>query len=115
MSITQSIQIPPGKGEEYERVLARISHLLSGGGVMAYPTETVIDPTGAGDTFAGGLMGYMASKGNNDEYTFRQSLIYGTLMASFCVEGFGIDRLKKVQEEEIRRRFEEFKEMTVFI
>ena len=81
----------------------------------AYPTETVIDPTGAGDTFAGGLMGYLAKIDNNDEYTFRQALIYGTLMASFCVEGFSIDRLKNVQEGEIRRRFEEFKEMTVFI
>lgn len=80
----------------------------------AFPTELVIDPTGAGDTFAGGFMGYLAKNGNDEDKVFRQALLYGSIMASFCVEGFSIERLKEVQMPEVQKRFEKFKQMLVF-
>jgi sugar/nucleoside kinase (ribokinase family) len=73
--------------------------------VPAYPLEDVFDPTGAGDTFAGGLIGYINHAGNRlDEDTLRRALYHGTVMASFTVEDFSIDRLKTLRPSEIRRR-----------
>jgi sugar/nucleoside kinase (ribokinase family) len=83
--------------------------------VPAFPTETVIDPTGAGDSFAGGMMGYIASKGgilNSD--IIKNALVYGTLVASFCVEGFGFDRYKEINRNEIDKRREQFQKMASF-
>lgn len=82
--------------------------LFSQGGVYAapaFPLEEVFDPTGAGDTFAGGFMGYLNRRGNKlDEASLHQALFYGTVMASFTVEKFSLDRLKTVTPAQIRAR-----------
>jgi sugar/nucleoside kinase (ribokinase family) len=80
----------------------------------AYPLEKVFDPTGAGDTFAGGFMGYLANTGNLSEDGIRQAIIYGSVMASFNVEDFSLDRLRTLQYSEIEERFRSFKKMTHF-
>jgi len=80
----------------------------------AYPLEKVFDPTGAGDTFAGGFMGYLANTGNLSENGIRQAIIYGSVMASFNVEDFSLDRLRTLQYSEIEARFRSFKQMTHF-
>jgi sugar/nucleoside kinase (ribokinase family) len=80
----------------------------------AFPLADVFDPTGAGDTFAGGFMGYLASAGTIDERTLRRALVMGSVMASFTVEGFSLDRLKTVSEPQIFERFREFKRLTDF-
>ncbi len=80
----------------------------------AFPLEEVHDPTGAGDSFAGGFMGYLAREGNCSEEHLRRALIYGSVMASFAVESFGLERLLTVDPREIEERFREFKAMTHF-
>ena len=82
--------------------------------VPAFPSEQVMDPTGAGDTFAGGVMGYLAHHDKRDEWTFRRALVYGTIMASFCVEGFGLERVGLLEQNEIDGRYEQFREMLRF-
>ena len=79
-----------------------------------YPLEEVHDPTGAGDTFAGGFMGYLASCGDVNDRSLRRGLIYGSVMASFAVEEFGVSRLLQLTRSEIEARFSEFKSMTNF-
>ena len=59
----------------------------------AYPTPDVVDPTGAGDSFAGGMMGYLAEQGNFEPKTLKEAMAYGILVASFTVEDFSLDRL----------------------
>jgi len=80
----------------------------------AYPTPQVVDPTGAGDSFAGGMMGYLAEQGNFDPKTLKKALAYGTLMASFTVEDFSLDRLRNIQREDLDRRMEEYQQMLSF-
>jgi cytidine kinase len=80
----------------------------------AYPLETVFDPTGAGDTFAGGFMGYLASQKEINEETLRRAMIYGSVMASFNVEKFGTERVDALDYPEINQRFRDFKRMTHF-
>jgi sugar/nucleoside kinase (ribokinase family) len=80
----------------------------------AYPLESVFDPTGAGDTFAGGFMGYLSSQKNLDEATMRRAMIFGSVMASFNVEEFGTDRIRRLTQGEINDRFRAFKQMTHF-
>ena len=80
----------------------------------AYPLESVFDPTGAGDTFAGGFMGYLASQKEISNETLRRAMIYGSVMASFNVEKFGTERVDSLDYPEINRRFSEFKQMTHF-
>jgi len=80
----------------------------------AYPLEKVFDPTGAGDTFAGGFMGYLANTGNVSEDGIRQAIIFGSVMASFNVEDFSLDRLRTLQYSEIDERYRSFKAMTHF-
>lgn len=77
------------------------------------PLERVVDPTGAGDCFAGGLMGYLAGREPTPE-NIRRGMIWGSVMASFCVEGFSYDRLKGLARETIDRRFEKFVKLTSF-
>jgi sugar/nucleoside kinase (ribokinase family) len=72
--------------------------------VPAFPLKRVVDSTGAGDAFAGGMMGYLASRGDLTGRTFREALIYGTVMASFAVEDFGVGRLRALREEDIQLR-----------
>lgn len=80
----------------------------------AYPLEEVFDPTGAGDTFAGGFMGYLASRPVHDEETLRRAIIMGSTLASFCVEAFSLDRLRKLTRTEVDERFRLFKRLTHF-
>ncbi|MSM38968.1 MAG: sugar kinase [Geobacter sp.] len=80
----------------------------------AYPLEEVFDPTGAGDTFAGGFMGYLANTGNLSEEGIRQAIIFGSVMASFTVEDFSLNRLKSLTYGEIEARYRSMKAMTHF-
>lgn len=80
----------------------------------AYPLESVFDPTGAGDTFAGGFMGYLASQTEITDETLRRAMIYGSVMASFNVEKFGTERVDALEHSEINERFRAFKQMTHF-
>ena len=82
--------------------------------IPAYPLESVFDPTGAGDTFAGGFMGYLASQKDIDEAAMRRAMIFGSVMASFNVEEFGTERVRRLTEDEINARFRAFKQMTHF-
>jgi sugar/nucleoside kinase (ribokinase family) len=81
----------------------------------AYPLENVFDPTGAGDTFAGGFMGYLTKCTRIDEIALRQAVIYGSTLASFVVEDFSIGRLRHLREDDVRHRFINFHEMTRFV
>ncbi len=80
----------------------------------AYPLEFIYDPTGAGDTFAGGFMGYMAKSDDISIDNLKRAVVFGSTMASFCVEKFSLERLENLTEEEIRKRFYEFWQMTNF-
>jgi cytidine kinase len=82
--------------------------------IPAYPLESVFDPTGAGDTFAGGFMGYLASQPQVDEDAMRRAMIFGSVMASFNVEKFGTERVDQLTHDEINRRFADFKRFTHF-
>lgn len=82
--------------------------------IPAYPLESVFDPTGAGDTFAGGFMGYLASQDKLDEAAMRRAMIFGSVMASFNVEEFGTARVRRLTHAEINERFSAFKQMTHF-
>jgi len=92
--------------------------------VPGYLLDDVFDPTGAGDCFAGGFMGYLASEGvslrkgdlsvSADHQTLRRAVIYGSVMGSFCCERFGVDRFRTLTRQEIDARFEEFKAFTAF-
>ncbi|MDF1579725.1 MAG: PfkB family carbohydrate kinase [Desulfuromonadales bacterium] len=80
----------------------------------AYPLESVFDPTGAGDTFAGGFIGYLASTRNQSEACLRQAIVFGSVMASFTVEDFSLNRLRLLNSSEIEERFRTFKLLTHF-
>ncbi len=80
----------------------------------AYPLEEVFDPTGAGDTFAGGFMGYLANTGDLSEEGIRQAIIFGSVMASFNVEDFSLNRMKRLDYKEIEARYKSFKSLTSF-
>ena len=82
--------------------------------VPAYPLESVFDPTGAGDTFAGGFMGYLAAQKEITDELLRRGMIYGSVMASFNVEKFGTERVDALDYPEINERFRAFKRMTHF-
>jgi sugar/nucleoside kinase (ribokinase family) len=84
--------------------------------VPAYPLETVFDPTGAGDTFAGGFVGYLARQLDRplSDSVLRQAMAYGTALASFCVEDFGTERVERVTAGEIDTRVEELRRITQF-
>jgi len=80
----------------------------------AYPLEEVFDPTGAGDSFAGGFMGYLAATNAIDDAAFRRGIIYGSVMASFNVEEFGCERMRRLTYEEINSRFRELRAFSNF-
>jgi sugar/nucleoside kinase (ribokinase family) len=91
--------------------------LFSDGGIFAapaFPLEEVHDPTGAGDTFAGGFMGHLAKAGDLSDAQLRRAVIYGSVMASYAVEEFGLTRLLRLTPEEIEARYREFKNLTHF-
>ena len=80
----------------------------------AYPLESVFDPTGAGDSFAGGFMGYLAKSGDISEANLRRAMIYGAALGSFAVEKFSIERLLEVTPSDIAKRVAEFKQLVAF-
>jgi sugar/nucleoside kinase (ribokinase family) len=83
-------------------------------GAPAFPLEDVRDPTGAGDAFAGGFLGYLTATGNRSVEAFKQAIIFGSVMASFAVESFSLDRLRILDYKEIQERFRAFKHLTHF-
>jgi sugar/nucleoside kinase (ribokinase family) len=80
----------------------------------AFPLRQVVDPTGAGDCFAGAFMGALARSGRDDPASLRQAIIYGSTVASFCVERFGLERFHGLDTPEIEARFAAFRELTSF-
>jgi len=80
----------------------------------SYPLETLIDPTGAGDSYAGALMGWLAKNGKPTEKKLRKAMIYGAVVASFTVEGFGLSRLKSITLKDIEERYSEIKKFICF-
>jgi len=78
----------------------------------AYPLEDVFDPTGAGDTFAGGFMGYLSTQEDIGEAAIRQAIVFGSTLASFNVEDFSLNRMKSLTMEEILARFNEFRQLS---
>ena len=80
----------------------------------AFPTENVIDPTGAGDSFAGAMMGYLAQQDNFDPESLKTAMAYGILVASFNVEGFGLDRMQQITRDDIEQRMTDYRKMLNF-
>jgi sugar/nucleoside kinase (ribokinase family) len=91
--------------------------LSSPGGMFispAFPLNKVVDPTGAGDSFVGGLIGYIASRKGPIEANLRRGMIYGSVVASYCCEGFGLTRTTKVSRHEIERRVKHLEKLVRF-
>jgi sugar/nucleoside kinase (ribokinase family) len=80
----------------------------------AYPLENVFDPTGAGDTFAGGFLGYLASRRELHDREFRRAIIFGSVLASFTVEKFSLDRLREISIADVQERYQDFRALTHF-
>jgi len=99
------------KRGEYGAIMLKDNSIF---GVPAFPLEDVFDPTGAGDSFAGGFMGFLAGSGDLSEAAIRKAIIFGSVMASFNVEKFSLERLKELTFPEIQKRFKEFKQLTHF-
>lgn len=99
------------KRGEYGALMVNENSMFS---APAYPLETVFDPTGAGDSFAGGFLGYLANTNNFSEGSMRQAIIFGSVMASYNVEDFSLNRLKSLDYKEIEERFGEFRKLTFF-
>jgi sugar/nucleoside kinase (ribokinase family) len=99
------------KRGEYGAMLVHGNHAFC---VPAFPLEQVHDPTGAGDTFAGGFMGYLSSIGRSAPADLRRAMVYGSVMGSFTVEKFGLDRLRKLKRAEIQQRARHFAKLTQF-
>ncbi len=101
-------------------IIKKGSHgsMLSGpGGVFlcpAYPVRNVVDPTGAGDSFAGALIGYLAGADGPVDRHIRRAMVYGSVVASFCCEGFGLNRTTRVRRAEIEQRVRELERLTAF-
>lgn len=98
------------KGEYGAVMITRDDYFV----VPAYPLEEVFDPTGAGDSFAGGFMGSLARNGDISRSTMRQAIVHGSSVASFTVEKFGMERLKTLTLDEVQRRVTEFRNLTHF-
>ena len=81
----------------------------------AFPTDQVLDPTGAGDSFAGGMMGYLASQDAIDPASIKRALVYGTLVASFNVEDFSLERMKQIEREALEQRFLQYQQMLTIL
>jgi sugar/nucleoside kinase (ribokinase family) len=80
----------------------------------AYPLESVFDPTGAGDTFAGGFLGYLSSRQEVHDRELRRAIIFGSVLASFTVEKFALDRLREISLREVHERYQDFRALTHF-
>ena len=80
----------------------------------AYPLENVFDPTGAGDTFAGGFLGYLASRSEINDKEMRRAIVFGSVLASFTVEKFSLDRLREITLRDVQERYQDFRALTHF-
>ena len=80
----------------------------------AYPLHTVVDPTGAGDSFVGGMMGYLATAKGSIDNNIRRAMIYGSVVASFCCEGFGLTQITRTKRKQINQRVKELEKLTRF-
>ncbi len=80
----------------------------------AYPLENVFDPTGAGDTFAGGFLGYLSSRRELHDREFRRAIVFGSVLASFTVEKFSLDRLREISIADVQERYQDFRALTHF-
>ncbi len=98
------------RGEHGVLYFSRSAHFVA----PAYLLETICDPTGAGDTFAGGMVGYLSRAGTLNETAIRKSIIYGSIMASFTVEDFSVNRLLKISRKDIKNRFDHYRKITSF-
>lgn len=99
------------KRGEYGVLMITPEHIFA---APAYPLENVFDPTGAGDSFAGGLIGYLASRKMLTEDEFRRAIIFGSVLASFNVEAFSLERLRQIGRGDIDARYREFRGLTHF-
>jgi len=105
---TRSVLVKRG---EYGAILFSPESVFA---VPAYPLEEVFDPTGAGDAFAGGVLGYLAATGERSEGGLRRAIVYGSVLASFVVEDFGGQRLRTVTRDDIERRYRQFVALVEF-
>jgi cytidine kinase len=99
------------KQGEYGALLCGDSGLFH---APAYPLENVVDPTGAGDSFVGGMMGYLAAAPGPIERNLRRAMVYGSVVASFCCEGFGVTAVNRAKRARIEKRFKALEQMTAF-
>ncbi|MDP3936959.1 MAG: PfkB family carbohydrate kinase [Deltaproteobacteria bacterium] len=99
------------KRGEYGALMFTKDHIFAS---PAYPLESVFDPTGAGDSFAGGVMGHLSRSGDLSNANLRQAIVVGSVMASFHVEDFSMDRNKRLRQAEIHQRFQAFRDLTRF-
>ncbi len=104
-------QIVVIKQGEYGALLFQGDQVFS---APAYPVEEVLDPTGAGDSFAGGMLAFIARAGRTDQATLRRAIVYGSALASFCVEGVSVNRLMNVQKSEVEARYLDFARLAHF-
>ncbi len=98
------------KGEHGALLFSKEKHFNAPG----YPLEIIKDPTGCGDCFAGGFIGYIASTGKTDEMTLRKAIVYGSVVASFNAEDFSVERIDRLTFSEIEKRYQEMKEIREF-
>ena len=98
------------KGEHGVIYYSKKSHFIA----PAYPLENVYDPTGAGDTFAGGVIGFLSRANKLDDNTIRKGIVYGSILASFAVEDFSVNRLLSIKLSDINKRYAHFRRMTKF-
>ena len=80
----------------------------------AFPLERIVDPTGAGDSFAGAMMGYLASKNKTDLASIKKSVNYGNIMGSFAVEGYGPEVLLRIKKSDVKKRITQYEKMVHF-
>jgi len=98
------------KGEHGALLFTKDKHFSA----PSYPLENIKDPTGCGDSFGGGFIGYLAKTGNLNESNFRKAIIYGSVLASYNAEDFSLNRLKSITMSDIEKRYNEFKDIREF-
>jgi len=98
------------KGEHGSILMSKDSYFVA----PAFPVQNVVDPTGAGDSFAGGFVGYLAKNGDFSNKELRRAIIYGTVVASFCVEDFSFKRLAGLKKESLSERYSSIKKITTY-
>ena len=99
------------KRGEYGALLFEGDQIFS---APAYPVDMVLDPTGAGDTFAGGMLGFIAARNRIDQATLRRAIVYGSALASYCVEGTSVKKLAKVSRDDVESRYLDFARLAHF-